>query len=142
MRAHVLVPLALAFALGGCSGGGSSGAPVAPVAGPVVPSTATFPLSFVIPSKTVAVTSSVRAPRYASPGTASVAVYDGATLIYVANYTQATGFTTVLFGITKLRGNVAVDGTTGPATGATGAPAPPPPLQPPSANASASGTRT
>jgi hypothetical protein len=95
MRARYLVPLATALALGGCSGGGSSGAPVAPIAGPVVPSTATFPLSFVIPNKPVQSTSTARAPRYTSPGTASVAVYDGATLIYVGNYSQATQFTTV-----------------------------------------------
>ncbi len=96
MRAHGLVPFAVALALAGCAGGGGgSGAPVAPIAAPFVPSTATVPLSFVIPNKTVAVTSSARAPRYTSQGTASVAVYDGATLIYVANYTQATGFTTV-----------------------------------------------
>jgi len=93
MRAHGLVPIALALALGGCTGGGGSGAPVAPVSGPIVPSTATFPLSFVIPNR--AVTSAARAPRYVSPGTASVAAYDGATLIYVGNYSQATQFTTV-----------------------------------------------
>ncbi len=96
MRAHGLVPFALAFALGGCAGGGGgSGAPVAPIAGPVVPAGATFPLSIVIPNKTVPPSSTARAPRYVSPGTASVAVYDGATLIYVGNYTQATQFTTV-----------------------------------------------
>jgi hypothetical protein len=92
--------LALAFALGGCSGGGtgSSGAPVAPIAAPVVPSTATFPLSFVIPSKPVQSTSTARAPRYASPGTASVAVYDGATLIYVGNYSSTTTQFTTVYG--------------------------------------------
>jgi len=113
MRAHGLVPFALAFALGGCSGGGSSGAPVAPISGPVVPSTATFPLSFVIPNKTVQVTSTARAPRYASQGTASVAVYDGATLIYVANYAQATQFTTVYLktGTTSVTSGSCVAGT-------------------------------
>ncbi|HWT04627.1 MAG TPA: hypothetical protein VN224_02625 [Xanthomonadales bacterium] len=95
MRPHGLVPIALAFALGGCGGGGGSGAPVAPISGPVAPSTATFALSFVIPNRTAPATSTARAPRYTSPGTASVAVYDGATLIYVANYSQATQFTTV-----------------------------------------------
>jgi hypothetical protein len=100
MRAHVLVPLALAFALGGCSGSGGSGAPVAPIAGPVVPSTATFPLSFVIPNKPVVVTSVARAPRYTSAGTASVAVYDGATLIYVGNYSQTTTQFTTVYGKT------------------------------------------
>ena len=95
MRAHGLVLFSLALALGGCTGGGGSGAPVAPINGPFVPATATFSLSFVIPNKVVAQTSSARAPRYASQGTASVAAYDGATLIYVGNYVQATGFTTV-----------------------------------------------
>ncbi|HEY6236138.1 MAG TPA: hypothetical protein VIW69_13650 [Candidatus Elarobacter sp.] len=100
MRAHGLVPFALAFALGGCSGGGSSGAPVAPIAGPVVPLTATFPLSFVIPNKPVQSTSIARAPRYVSPGTASVAAYDGATLIYVGNYSSTTTQFTTVYGKT------------------------------------------
>ena len=104
MRAHGLVPFAaafaLAFALGGCSGGGGSGAPVAPIAGPVVPSTATFPLSFVVPLKPIISTSTARAPRYTSPGTASVAVYDGPTLIYVGNYSQATTQVTTVYGKT------------------------------------------
>ena len=60
-----------------------------------MPSTATFPLSFVIPAKPVIPTSVARAPRYTSPGTASVAVYDGATLIYVGNYTPPTTIATV-----------------------------------------------
>jgi hypothetical protein len=95
MRAHHLVPLALAFAAGGCAGGGGSGAPVAPIAAPFVPSTATFPLSVVIPARPSSGTSSARSPRYVSPGTASIAVYDGSTLIYVGNYTPPTQFTTV-----------------------------------------------
>ena len=91
-----LVPFALALALASCSGGGGSGAPVAPIAGPVVPSTATFPLSFVIPAKPIVSTSVARTTRYVSPGTASVAAYDGATLIYVGNYSSTTTqFTTV-----------------------------------------------
>jgi hypothetical protein len=98
MRAHHLVPIAFAFAfaLAGCAGGGGgSGAPVAPIAGPIVPGTATFPLSVTIPNRVVPVSSTARSPQYVSPGTASVAAYDGSTLIYVGNYTQATGFTTV-----------------------------------------------
>jgi hypothetical protein len=117
MRAHGLVTFALAFALGGCGGGGGSGAPVAPIAGPtagpVVPSAATFPLSFVIPNRTVQATSTGRAPRYTSPGTSSVAVYDGATLIFVANYSQATQFTTVYgkTGTTSVASGSCVAGT-------------------------------
>ena len=100
MRVHGLVPfaLALAFALGGCSGGGGSGTPVAPITAPFVPTTGTLGMTFTIAattSPTVAVSSAKRAPRYVSPGTASVAVYDGATLIYVGNYTPPTTFTTV-----------------------------------------------
>jgi hypothetical protein len=95
MRAHHLVPVALALALGGCGGGGGSGAPVAPIAAPFVPTSATFALSFVIPSRTTPGTSTARAPKYTSPGTASFAIYDGATLLYVANYTPPTQITTV-----------------------------------------------
>jgi len=98
MRARYFVSLATVVALGGCAAGsGGSGAPVAPIAAPFVPSTATFPLSFVIPNKTVQSTSAARAPRYASQGTASIAIYDGPTVIYVANYNQLANpqFTTV-----------------------------------------------
>jgi hypothetical protein len=113
MRARYLVPLATVLALGGCSGGGGSGAPVAPISGPFVPATATFPLSFVVPNKPVQSTSTARAPRYTSPGTASVAVYDGATLIYVGNYSQATQFTTVYgkTGTTTVTSGTCVAGT-------------------------------
>jgi hypothetical protein len=115
MRARYLVPIATALALGGCSGGGGSGAPVAPIAGPVVPSTATFPLSFVIPNRVAASTAKVRAPKYTSPGTASVAVYDGATLIYVGNYNPVANppITTVYgkTGTTTVTSGVCVAGT-------------------------------
>jgi hypothetical protein len=115
MKARHLVPFALAFAAGGCSGGGS-GAPVAPVAGvpaPVIPGSATFPLSVTIPNRTVAASSSARSPRYVSPGTASLAAYDGATLIYVGNYSQATQFTTVYAktGTTSVAAGTCVPGT-------------------------------
>jgi len=99
MRASRLAPLALAVALSACGGGGGSGAPVAPVNPPFVPNTGTLPISFTVSTTSMPAAaggSSVgRAPRYVSPGTRSVAVYDGATLIYVANYSQATQFTTV-----------------------------------------------
>jgi hypothetical protein len=114
MRARYLLPLATALALGGCAGGGGgSGSPVAPISGPIVPGSATFPLSITIPNRPVQNTSSARAPRYVSPGTASVAVYDGATLIYVGNYTQATQFTTVYgkTGTTTVTSGTCVAGT-------------------------------
>ncbi len=110
MRAQHLVPLVLAFAVGGCGGGGGSGAPVAPIAAPFVPESATFPLSFVIPSRQN--TAVARSPRYVSPGTAAVAVYDGATLLYVGNYSQATQFTTVYAktGATSVTSGTCVNG--------------------------------
>lgn len=113
MRAHGLVPFALALALAGCGGGGGSGAPVAPINGPFVPSTATFSVTVVIPARTVQSTSAARAVRATSPGTASVAVYDGATLIYVANYTPPTQLTTVYgkTGTTQVTSGSCVAGT-------------------------------
>ena len=117
MKARYLVTAALSAALAGCGGGGSggSGAPVAPIAAPpvIVPQSAILPISFVIPNRTVSASSSQRAPRYVSPGTASVAVYDGATLIYVGNYSQATQFTTVYgkTGATMVTSGTCVAGT-------------------------------
>jgi hypothetical protein len=99
MRASRFAPLVLAAALSACGGGGGSGAPVAPINPPFVPSTGTLAISFTVAntaSPLGSVTgSTARAPRYVSPGTASVAVYDGATLIYVANVTGPASFTTV-----------------------------------------------
>src|SRR5665213_945685 len=95
MRAfHLAVPLAITLALGACTSGGSgSGAPVAPIAAPFVsptptpPTVATFPLSLVIPTRIVS--TAARSPRYVSQGTASFAVYDGTTLLFVGNYNQS-----------------------------------------------------
>ena len=114
MRTPYLVPLALAFVLGGCAGGGGgSGAPVAPINGPIVLGNATFPLSLTVPNKVVA--SSARSPRYVSPATASVAVYDGSTVIYVGNFNQASNpqFTTVYdkTGTTTVAAGTCVPGT-------------------------------
>src|SRR3981081_3913458 len=99
MKARYLVTAVLSAALAGCSGGGSgggSGAPVAPIAAPpLAQQSAILPISFTIPNRTVSASSSQRAPRYVSPGTASVAVYDGATLIYVGNYSHAAQCTAV-----------------------------------------------
>jgi hypothetical protein len=66
---------------------------VAPIAAPFVsptptpPTVATFPLSLVIPTRIVS--SAARSPRYVSQGTASFAVYDGTTLLFVGNYNQS-----------------------------------------------------
>jgi hypothetical protein len=95
-----------------CTGGGS-GSSVAPIAGPIVPGSATFSLSFGVPNRLV--TSSARAPRYVSQGTAAVAVYDGATVIFVGNFNAAANpqFTTVFAktGTTTVSGGSCVVGT-------------------------------
>jgi hypothetical protein len=98
MRAPYLVTVALTLVLAGCGGGGGTGgsnAPVAPIAGPVVPSSATFPLTITVPARVVG--SAARAPRYVSPGTASVVVYEGTAVLYVGNFNAAANpqFTTV-----------------------------------------------
>lgn len=100
-RAPHVCAVALAAALAGCGGGGSgsSGLPVAPINAPFVPSTGTVPIGFTVAttsSPSVAAGSPARAPRYVSPGTLSVALYDGATLIYVANVSSSSAtFATV-----------------------------------------------
>jgi hypothetical protein len=84
--------LTLALALGACTGSGSSGAPVAPIAGAATPTplptatpvnTATFGLSVTIPNRSGL--SASRSPQYVSQGTAALAAYDGNTIIYVGN---------------------------------------------------------
>lgn len=98
MRARQLAGAALAAALAGCSGGGGSGLPAAPVNPPFVAATGTLGITFTVAtttSPTTGASSTARRPQYVSPGTASVAIYDGATLIYVGNYTPPTTFTTV-----------------------------------------------
>jgi hypothetical protein len=99
MRASRLAPVALAAALSACGGGGGSGAPVAPINPTVVANTGTLSISFTVSGTSTpssgGASSVGRAPRYVSPGTKSVAVYDGTTLLGVANYTQAGGFTAV-----------------------------------------------
>lgn len=103
MPTRPLLGAALAALLAGCGGGGSgggSGQPVAPINAPFVPSTGTVPISFTVAATTNPTaggsgSSVARAPRYVSPGTASVAIYDGATLIYVANVSAPANFTTV-----------------------------------------------
>jgi hypothetical protein len=89
-----LAAVALAAGLSACSGGGGgSGAPAAPISAPFVASTGTLSLSFTVATTTapsVSSSSAARAPRYVSPGTASLTLYDGATLIYVANAASTT----------------------------------------------------
>ncbi len=114
MRARHLAPLALSAVLAACSGGGGSGAPVAPITGPVIPGTATFPLSVTIPSAVRVASGAARAPRYVSPGTASLVVYEGTTVLFVGNFNAAANpqFTTVFAktGTTSVTGGSCVPG--------------------------------
>ena len=83
IRARTAV-LALAFAATGCGGGGSTAAPSAPPATASAPAPAgNFSISISIPNRKTS--ASARAPQYLSDGTEALAVYDGATLLYVAN---------------------------------------------------------
>ncbi len=117
LRLLALGPVACAVTLAACGGSGGSGAPVAPINAPAgatptarptgsptatpTPSptpitTSSFSVSISLPNGSSG-TASRRAPLYVSPGTASVAVYDGKTLIFVGNYTQGSppSFSTV-----------------------------------------------
>ena len=98
MRASRLAPIALALALSACGGGGGSGAPAAPISAPFVPSTGIVPISFTVSSTASPATtvgSVRRTPDYVSPGTSSIAIYDGTTLIYVGNPVTPPNITTV-----------------------------------------------
>lgn len=126
MRAQ-LAAVTLAAVLSACGGGavGGSNAPVAPIAGatatpvptasPVPTATpsnsATFPLNVAVPNRS---SSLAREPRGFSPGTASVVVYDGTTVLYVGNFNPAstTPFTTVFAkaGTTTVTGGNCVPG--------------------------------
>jgi hypothetical protein len=87
------------LALSACGGGGGgASAPTVP-GPPVVATTApqasgTIPMSISIPRKP---SSSGRSPQFLSPSVSSIAIYDGATLLYVANLAldSTPQFTTV-----------------------------------------------
>ena len=90
------------IALAACGGGGSTSAvaPAPPIAvatnAPVVaPDVATIPMTIAIPRVTTS--SAARAASWLSPSTAALALYDGTTLIYVANLflDSSTQFVTV-----------------------------------------------
>jgi hypothetical protein len=95
MNTRRLAALLSTLAIAGCGGGGGStnaGLPVTPaipVASVAPQSSGTVPMTITIPRKASA--SSARSPQYFSPGTGSLAVYDGATLIYVANLSLDSG---------------------------------------------------
>jgi hypothetical protein len=85
MRTAPLAILALTLALAACGGGGgvapvsSPAAPMSP-AGP--PATMSIAISIANPKTTSA---AARTPQYLSDGTMALAIYDGATLLYVGN---------------------------------------------------------
>ncbi len=87
--------IALALAIAGCGGGGGSGVPTSPPSANAGGPKATMSLSISIPNR--ATSAVARAPRYVSDGTMALAVYDGATLLYVGNLfvTPGPAFSTV-----------------------------------------------
>jgi hypothetical protein len=90
MHTRRLAVLVSTLVIAGCGGGGGSTnalAPAMPVA-TAPPATApqdrgTIPMSIAIPHHSPS--ASARAPRFLSPGTSALALYDGSTLVYVAN---------------------------------------------------------
>ena len=119
MNARYLLAAGIAstIALAACGGGGgTTPAPVTPpvtipvaTAAPITApqDRATIPMTLSIPRLTPS--AAARAPRFLSPGVGSIAIYDGSTLIYVANLSldstpqfttvyAKSGSTTVAFG--------------------------------------------
>jgi hypothetical protein len=94
MRARTAF-LALALTATGCGGGGGTVAPSAPQASAPAPK-GSFSISIAFPNPRTP-SSSARRPSYLSDGTRALAVYDGATLLYVANIflTAPPAFVTV-----------------------------------------------
>jgi len=83
MRTARLAALALAVVVAGCGGGGGvAPAGSAPTGSAGPPATMSLAISIPNPKST---SSAARATRYVSDGTAALAVYDGATLLYVGN---------------------------------------------------------
>jgi hypothetical protein len=92
VRLLSVAALASTLALAACGGGGGGGTSMAPAA-PAPPGATTAPaapaasgsvpmsISFALHSPS----GSARAPQFVSPGAAAMAIYDGATLVYVAN---------------------------------------------------------
>lgn len=98
--------LASALTLSACGGGGAGTAPGAPLA-PTPQGSATVPMTIAIPRRMAS--DSARAPQFLSPNSAAIAIYDGTTLVYVANLSldstppfatvfASSGSTTVAFG--------------------------------------------
>ena len=102
MRArHLAAILASTIALAACGGGGGGaagpGAPGLPASVPTTSpqQTGSIPMVLSIPLRSPSAAG--RAPRYFSPSAGSLTIYDGATLIYVANLAldSTPAFTTV-----------------------------------------------
>src|SRR5579884_692118 len=94
VRVLSAVALASTLALAACGGGAGGGASMAPAApappvattAPVVPAaTGSVPMSISIPLTQHGPSSSARSPQFISPSASAIAIYDGATLVYVAN---------------------------------------------------------
>jgi hypothetical protein len=95
MKSAHFAALALMLATAGCGGGGGvASAPSGPARATASAATMSFAIS--IPNRT-APSSAARTVRYVSDGTMALAVYDGATLLYVGNLfvTPGPAFSTV-----------------------------------------------
>jgi hypothetical protein len=92
MRSAQLASLALTLAAAGCGGGagGTASAPTVPASTNMPASTATMTMAISIPFSTTTTSASARTPRYVSNGTQALALYDGATLLYVGNLILTT----------------------------------------------------
>jgi hypothetical protein len=96
MRTAPLAILSLTLAIAGCGGGGGVAPGPAPAAPANAAPTASMPLSISIPNPK-STSSFARTPSYVSDGTMALAIYDGATLLYVGNLflTPGPAFTTL-----------------------------------------------
>jgi len=109
---HLAAAAVAALVLAACSGGGGT-TPAAltavtpPVATAAPQAESAFPMTFAFPLRPT--TAASRTPQFLSPGTGSMAIYDGTTLVYVANLSldstppfqtvyAKSGGTTVAFG--------------------------------------------
>jgi hypothetical protein len=101
MRARHIAALASTLAISACGGGGGStgpGAPGLPAASvPTTAPQASGSISMVLSIPLRTPSAAARTPRFFSSGAGSVTIYDGATLIYVANLAldSTPAFTTV-----------------------------------------------
>ena len=95
MQPRHLAALASALALAACGGGGGGTTGTAPAAPAVplatmAPAAATIPMTITIP-RGKGPSGSRRSPAFISPSVGSLAVYDGTTLLYVANVSLDSG---------------------------------------------------